>query len=235
LSEAGKEKVMIVMKQGQDRNKSAATIGFYCALIAFMAAAGYGVAQILQVLGFVVFPLDAILIYGFSLCIATPFMIALLALHYVTSGDKRFWSHAALLFAIMYATYVSLMYVVQLGVAIPMSLHGTPIEFLTVTRYSFFWALDGLGYICMGLATLFAVPVFARQGIQRWLRWFFLANGLLTPVIAFIYFYPYFSIPLLLLGLPWLITAPGSMLLLALFFRKLIYPEASYSVNRSIL
>src|SRR6266849_4488042 len=44
-----------------------------------------------------------------------------------------------------------------------------------------------------------------------------------------------FSIPLLLLGLPWLITGPGSMLLLALFFKKLIYPEASYSVNRSIL
>ena len=83
----------------------------------------------------------------------------------------------------------------------------------------------------MGFATLFAVPVFARQGIQRWLRWFFLANGLLTPVIAFVYFYPYFSIPLLLLGLPWLITGPGSMLLLALFFKKLIYPEASYSAR----
>ncbi len=226
---------MIVTKQGQDKNKSAATMGFYCALIAFIAASGYSVAQILQVLGFVVYPLDAILIFGFSLCIATPFMIAFLALHYVTPGDKRFWSHAALLFAIMYATYVSLMYVVQLGVAIPMSLHGTPIEFLTVTRYSFFWALDGLGYICMGLATLFAVPVFARQGIQRWLRWFFLANGLLTPVIAFIYFYPSFSIPLLLLGLPWIVTAPGSMLLLALFFRKLTYAEASYSAYEPII
>jgi hypothetical protein len=50
--------------------------------------------------------------------------------------------------------------------------------------------------------------------------WFLLANALMTPVIATIYFYPTFSITLLLFGLPWAITAPGSMLLLALFFRK---------------
>jgi hypothetical protein len=235
LSEAGKEKVMIATKQGQDRTKSAATIGFYCALIAFMAAVGYGVAQILQVLGFVVYPLDAILIYGFSLGIASPFLLAMLALHHIVPNEKKIWTHAALLFAVMYATYVTLMYVVQLSVVIPQSLHGASNTILTVTPHSFFWTIDALGYICMGLSTLFPAFVCAKEGFERWLRWFFLANGLLTPVIAFVYFYPYFSITLLLLGLPWLITAPGSMLLLALFFRKLLYPEASYSVNRPIL
>jgi hypothetical protein len=51
-------------------------------------------------------------------------------------------------------------------------------------------------------------------------RSFFLANALVTPLIALVYFFPRFSIPLLLLGTPWLVTAPGSFLLLALMFRR---------------
>jgi len=41
-----------------------------------------------------------------------------------------------------------------------------------------------------------------------------------TPLIAFVYFYPEFSEKLLLLGIPWTITAPMAMLLLAIFFKK---------------
>jgi hypothetical protein len=190
-------------------------VGFWSALVAFVAASGFSIAQILQLIGLIRYPWDEILIYGFSLFIAVPFMLALLALHYVTPDEKRFWSHAAVLFAVMYATYVSLNYVVQLTAVIP---YGAPNPVLVQTPHSLFWTVDALGYIALGLATLFAVPVFAKQGLQKWLRWFFLANGLITPLIAFVYFYPYFSTTLLLLGLPWIVTATGSMLLLALFF-----------------
>jgi hypothetical protein len=72
----------------------------------------------------------------------------------------------------------------------------------------------------MGLATLFAVPVFSKHGFQKWVRYCFLAHALVTPLIAFVYFYPYFSDKLLLIGMPWAITAPASMLLLALMFKK---------------
>ncbi|MGZ3854349.1 MAG: hypothetical protein ACXVBX_16255 [Flavisolibacter sp.] len=192
-------------------------LGFWSALVAFVAASGYSVAQILQVVGVVGPPWDGILIYGFSLFIATPFMLALLALHYVTPNENRFWSHAAVLFAVMYTIYVTLNYVVQLTAVIP---YVAPNPVLVQTPHSLFWTVDALGYITLGLATLFAVPLFAKQGLQKWLRWFFLANGLITPVIAFVYFYPNFSTTLLLLGLPWIVTAPGSMLLLALFFRR---------------
>jgi hypothetical protein len=34
-----------------------------------------------------------------------------------------------------------------------------------------------------------------------------------------VYFYPVFSTTLLLLGLPWIVTATGSMFFLVLFFR----------------
>jgi hypothetical protein len=74
-------------------------IGFWSGLVAFVAAAGFSVAQILQVMGLLSYPWDEILIYGFSLFIATPFMLALLALHHVTPDEKKFWSHAAVLFA----------------------------------------------------------------------------------------------------------------------------------------
>jgi hypothetical protein len=116
----------------------------------------------------------------------------------------------------MYATYVSLNYVVQLTAVIP---YAAPDPAIVQTPHSLFWTADALGYIALGLSTLFAVPLFAKQGVQRWVRWFFLANGLVTPLISFVYFYPDFSVGLLLLGVPWIVTATGSMLVLALFFR----------------
>ncbi len=192
-------------------------IGFWSGLVAFVAAAGFSVAQILQVIGLLSYPWDEILIYGFSLFIATPFMLALLALHHLTPEDKRFWSHAAVLFAVMYVIYVTLNYVVQLTAVIP---YAAPDPVLVQTPHSLFWTVDALGYIALGLATVFAVPLFTRQGIQKWLSWFFLANGLVTPLISFVYFYPVFSTTLLLLGLPWIVTSLGSMLFLTLFFRE---------------
>jgi hypothetical protein len=112
------------------------------------------------------------------------------------------------------------MYTVQLVTVIPLSLRDPKENILTVTPHSFFWTLDALGYICMGLSTLFAAFLFKKDETQKWLRRFLLANGLMIPLIGFAYFYPHFSTWVLLVGSPWLITAPGSMLLLAIFFRK---------------
>jgi hypothetical protein len=216
-------------------NNSTVKLGFYSALIAFIASVGYDVAQILQIVGYFKFPLDAILIYGFSLLIPVPFILAMLALHYSVSDDKKIWTHAALLFTVMYATYVTLNYVVQLATVIPMTLRGAldEVRVLDQTPHSLFWDIDALGYIFMGLATLFAAPVFAKKGLELWTRRFFLANALITPVIALVYFYPTFSIMLLLLGSPWIITASGSMLLLALYFKQKmkpgIHPKMDYS------
>jgi hypothetical protein len=189
-------------------------IGFWSALVAFISIVGFSVAQILQLIGILSYPLDAILIYGFSLFITTPFMLALLALHYTASDEKKFWSGAALLFSVMYNIFVSINYVVQLTVVIPLG-----ISELAQTPHSLYWTLDALGYIYFGFATLFVIPVFKTQGLQKWLKGFLLANFLITPLIATVYFYPTFSTTLLLLATPWLITAPGSILFLTLYFR----------------
>jgi hypothetical protein len=203
-------------------NNTAQKLGFYAASTAFIFTAAYSMVQLMQVVKLISFPWDAILIYSFSFGIAIPFLLAMLALHFSVPPQKQIWSAAAILFAIMYAVYVNLNYIVQLAIVIPAAINGSydEIKLLDQTPHSLFWNIDALGYINLGLATLFAAPVFNRQGIQKWTRIFFLANAFMTPVIAVVYFYPTFSIGLLMLGAPWIITATGSMLFLALYFKN---------------
>jgi uncharacterized PurR-regulated membrane protein YhhQ (DUF165 family) len=203
-------------------NKTINRIGFWSGLIAFISTAAYVIVQLLQVVGVLRYPLDEILIYGTSLCIVIPFILEILALHYITPDEKKFWSHAALIFSIIYSVFVTANYVVQLGTVIPMKLKGNSdeIHILEQTPHSLFWDYDALGYIFMGLATLIAIPVFEKHGFQRWVRISFLANALVTPLITFVYFYPKYSEKLLMLGFPWGITAPLAMLSLAIMFKK---------------
>ncbi|PZV18875.1 MAG: hypothetical protein DCF20_02130 [Pseudanabaena sp.] len=203
-------------------NKTVHKVGFWSGLIAFAATVAFVIVQTLQLFAFLSYPLDEILIYGFSLCIVIPFLLEMLALHYITPTEKKFWSHAALIFTVLYVAFVTANYVVQLTTVIPMTLQGASEEILILrqTPHSLFWDFDAIGYIFMGLATLFALPIFEKQGFQRWVRYSFLAHSLVTPLIVFVYFYPNFSEKLLLIGMPWAITAPLSMLLLAIMFKK---------------
>lgn len=203
-------------------NTSVYKIGFYAGVTAFASNTAFVVVQLLQLLGVITYPYVEILIYLFSLCIVIPFLIEMLTLHYATAEDKKIWSHAALIFTIIYSVFVTSNYVVQLTTVIPMTLNGTFNEILILkqTPHSLFWDFDAIGYICMGLAMLFAAQVFERKRIQKWIRIFFLANAAVTPLIVFVYFYPTFSERLLMLALPWAITAPAAMLLLAIMFRK---------------
>lgn len=196
--------------------------GFWSGLIAFAATVAFVIVQLLQIAGAFSFPFDEILIYGTSLCIVIPFVLVMLAFHYTTPTEKKYWSHAALVFTILYAVFVTANYVVQLATVIPMKLKGNmeAVRILDQTPHSMFWNFDALGYIFMGLATLIAIPVFEKSGFQKWVRISFIANALVTPLISFVYFYPGFSNQLLLLGFPWAITAPLFMLLLAIMFKK---------------
>ncbi len=206
----------------KDMDQSIYRIGFWSGLVAFIATVGYCTVQILQVAHVLSFPWDELLIYGTSLCIVVPFVLEILALHYVTPDEKKFWSHAALIFSILYSVFVTANYVVQLTTVLPMKLKGTAgdIRILEQTPHSLFWDFDALGYIFMGLATLIAIPIFEKHGFQRWVRLSFLANAFVTPLISIVYFFPFYSERLLVLGYPWGITAPLSMLLLAIKFKK---------------
>ncbi|RYF88629.1 MAG: hypothetical protein EOO00_10935 [Chitinophagaceae bacterium] len=197
-------------------------IGYWAGMVAFGATTAFVIVQVMQLLRVVTFPADEILIYATSLCIVIPFVLEILALHYIAPLDKKYYTHAALIFSTLYAVFVTANYVVQLATVIPMKLQGREeqIRLLQQTPHSLFWSFDAIGYICMGLASFFLIPVFRKKGFQNWVRFAFLANALVTPLIGIVYFYPKFSERLLLLGFPWGITAPLSMLMLGLFFRR---------------
>jgi hypothetical protein len=199
-------------------------IGFWSGITAFTATIAYCILQILQLKDVFTYPTDERLIYGTSLCIVIPFLLEILALHYITPDGKKFWSHGALIFTILYAVFVTANYVVQLATVIPGTLKGllNEVRILQQTPHSLFWDFDALGYIFMGLATFIAIPVFERKGFQQWVRISFIANAFVTPLISIVYFYPTYSYNLLLLGFPWAVTAPLSMLLLAIMFRNRI-------------
>jgi hypothetical protein len=197
-------------------------IGFISGLAAFIFTVAYCIVQVLQVVGILKYPVDEISIYGTSLCIVIPFVVEILALHYVTPDDKKFWSNGALTFTTIYAVFVTANYVVQLATVIPMKLKGAgeEVHILEQTPHSLFWNFDALGYIFMGLATAIAIPAFTKSGYQKWVRISFFGNAIVTPLIAIVYFYPNYSTNLLFLGFSWGITAPAAMLLLAIMFRK---------------
>ena len=197
-------------------------IGSVAALAAFVSIILYGIVQALQTAHVLRAPLDGIFIFGFSLCIVVPFVVGMLALHYRAPAGKRFWSNAALICAILYGNYAALNYTVQLATVIPATIHGKLdlIRVLDQTPHSLFWDIDALAYVFMGLATLCGSAVFRWRGIEGWSKGFFLANALMTPVVALVYFYPTFSVALLMLASPWIVTASASMLCLFFYLRN---------------
>lgn len=202
--------------------RNVGNFGYWSGMAAFTSTVAYDVVQILQVAGLLRFPADEILIYGTSLCIVVPFILEMVAFHHLTPPVKQFWTHAALVFTAMYAVFVSANYVIQLATVIPAKLRGgsEAIRILEQSPHSLFWDFDAVGYVAMGLACLLAVPAVDGVGFDRWVRRSLIANALVTPLIAVVYFSPTFSTRLLFLGFPWVITAPIFMLMLALMLRR---------------
>lgn len=112
-------------------NKSIGKLGYWTGVVAFAAVVSYDVVQILQIVGALSFPWDEILIYGSSLCIVVPFVLAMLSLHYLTPHEKRFWTHAAMIFTTSYAVFVTANYVVQLVTVIPAKMAGPQRPFVS--------------------------------------------------------------------------------------------------------
>lgn len=198
-----------------------ARVGFWAGVTACGATVAYDVVQIGQLLGLVRFPVDEILIFGTSLCIVVPFVLELLALHHTTPSDRRFWTHAALIFTTMYAVFGSANYVVQLATVIPAKLRGAldPVRVLEQTPHSLLWDFDAMAYIAMGVAAVLIVPALHDSREERRVRLAGVAHGAATVLAGVVYFYPTYSNRLLLLGFPWAITAPLFMGLLAYALR----------------
>lgn len=155
-----------------------------------------------------------------SLLLVISFVVLAVSIHYYAEASVRIWSHAAVAFASMYATLVSIVYYVQLAFVMPRLARGDSedIQLLIFEPFnSFLYAVDVFGYSLMSLSTLFAAAVFRGQGIERWIRRALIANGCLIPFLALQMYYP----PLIWGGSLWAITFPTATMLLAIHFRRL--------------
>lgn len=193
-----------------------ARFGWWAAMAACAASIGYGIPQVLQVLGLLPTPLDRILIFAPSLVLAPCFVVAMAAVHVAAPKEARMWSLSALGLAIMYAVMVSIVYVTQLGVVIPGEAAGRDVAvFACCEQGRFLTGVDLLGYTLMSVSTLFAAPVYPARSAARVSL---ILNGVLAPALVLQVVWPW----LIAVGALWLVTFPAAMIAVAMAFR----PEA---------
>jgi hypothetical protein len=196
-------------------------LGVWSASLAAVSATVFSLAAILELLDAVPQPLGVRLIYASSLVLAVAVVVMLSCIHHTVSGPQRVWSFTGVVFGVLYASHVSVMYVVQLFVYLPKARRGTLSEservLLADTFGTFLQAVDGLGYLFLGLATLAVAPVFTGGGVGRWVRRSFVANGVVTVPVFLTYFVDPGFLPLA--GL-WVVVVPVSTLLVAVYFRR---------------
>ena len=153
-------------------------------------------------------------IIGFLL---TPtFLVVMACIHCYASESKKVFSLVGLSFAIIYATLISLNYFIQLTFVNQTSFDVS--IFSMTNPQSLMWVIEVLGYFFMGLATLFAAPVFGSGGIEKIIKWLFIVNGILG-IGALIGYGMNVPLEIMLGGLiVWDIVMPVSSALLAYLF-----------------
>jgi hypothetical protein len=207
---------------------STKAVGFWSAVLATAFSLAYVVAQLFEwagMLGSQGGPessstvLGIVLLLTPSLFLGSSFLVLMVAVHQAAAPERKVWSHAAVAFATAYCVLISVVYYVQLTLVAPRLAEGRTagIEpFLFVPFDSFLYAVDILGYSFMSVATLFAARVFAGGGLNRVVRWFLTANGLLLPFLALQMYWH----PLIWVASLWAVTFPGATWALAVFFRR---------------
>ena len=207
---------------------SARAVGFWSAVLATVFSLMYIVGQLAEWLGWLGSQggaessstlLGLIILLTPSLFLGSSFLVLVVSIHQLASLDRKIWSHLAVAFGTAYAVLISIVYYVQLTFVAPRIASGRieGIEVFLFTPFdSFLYSVDILGYSFMSVATLFAARVFTGNGLERVVRLFLTANGLLLPFLLFqIYFHPLIWIAAL-----WAVTFPGATWSLAILFQR---------------
>jgi hypothetical protein len=196
------------MSQTDSANKNyVCQLGFWSAIAATLLVTIAGITATASIQPFAT-------IIGFLL--TSSFLVVMACIHCYASEEKKVFSLVGLSFAIIYATLISINYFIQLTF-VRQNTFDVSIFSMTNSQ-SMMWVIEVLGYFFMGLATLFAAPVFGSRRIERLIKWLFIANGILgilTPIGYGL------NLPLeILLGglIVWDIVMPISTALLAYLF-----------------
>ena len=211
-----------------DISPSTKALGFWSAVLATAFSITYDVGQLAEWFGLLgsqggpessSTPLGIVVLLTPSLLLGSSFLVLVVSIHQLSPSDRKVWTHAAVAFATVYAVLISINYFVQLTWVAPRLAAGRTrgIEpFLFTPFDSFLYSVDILGYSFMSVATLFAARAFTGRGLERVVRLFLTANGLLLPFIAL----QMYVHRLIWIAALWAVTFPGSTWSLAILFRR---------------
>ena len=195
-------------------------IGMWSAVLTAGSTITFTIAAVLTEAKLLSAPWDAVLPLAPSLVLAPSFLAMLVCANAVVPRDRKIWTQLGVAFAVVYVPLCSAAYIVELFVVEPRVLRGAAAEttLLTIVRGdSVFNAIDGLGYIFMSLAALFAAPAFGGSRLERWIRWLFVAHG----AVALPIFLTYFVSRTFIYGAAlWSVTLSASGVLMAVFFQR---------------
>lgn len=214
---------------------SVRSLGYWSAIFSTVFSITYIIAQLIEWMGLLgsqggpesmSTPMGLVWLLTPSLLLGVSFLILMVSIHYCASERDKIWSHLGLTFATAYTVLIGIVYFVQLTLVVPRLMSGDTqdIQLLIFTPFdSFLYAVDILGYSFMSLATLFAAKIFTGDGLEKIVRRFLTANGVLIPFLVFQMYYH----PLIFLASLWAITFPGSTISLIILFKrqKTIAPE----------
>jgi hypothetical protein len=91
-------------------------------------------------------------------------------IHFYAADDKKLYSQIGLSFAVVYAAVITTDYFIQWTVVEPSMLSGETAGLALFSQYDphgLVVALEGLGYLMMNGAFLFAAAVFAGGRLER--------------------------------------------------------------------
>jgi hypothetical protein len=127
-------------------------------------------------------PTDYMWLYpGFLL--APTFVVLMACIHHFAPDKKKVFSQIGLTFALVYAVVITIDYFIQFVVVEPSILKGETAGLSLFTQYNphgIFIGLEGLGYLMMSVALLFAAVVLAGGRLERVMRWLFVASFVLA-------------------------------------------------------
>lgn len=198
-------------------------LGFWSAVAMAATYIVFLVGAVTQMAGALTAPWDVIITIGASILIAPAFVLLLVCVHHAAPEAKRVWSHAAIAFGVLYAAFVSIVYITWLFVAEPHVIAHTTSAAAAIFDYqtnsmasgSFAYLMDGLGYTYMSLAVFLTAPIFiggTGGRLATWICRIAIANGPIALLVLLAYIFN-----LLVLGLGALLV-PVYGVLMAVYF-----------------
>ncbi|MDW7675340.1 MAG: hypothetical protein SCK28_12485 [Bacillota bacterium] len=161
-------------------------------------------------------------IYGLGLILTPSFIILITTIYLLSAKSLRIWGLIGLCFGLSYSIIVSMVYFIQLGVVLPNMINDTMSELEMINMSnprSVVWAVNYLGWIFMGLATIFIGLSFGDNSSMRWVKRLFIIHGLFTIIAMIGYLLDNFYLQMGVL-FSWLLLLPVATFILAIKFRK---------------